>query len=87
MRLRRFPRPVLLLALTSLSADISSEMLYPVLPMFLTTRLGAPGSVVGVAEGIAEATQNIVQGGSGWLDADQGLRRPSDFSTFTAWSG
>src|SRR2546429_5330422 len=48
-------------------------MLYPVLPLFLTTRLGAPASAVGVVEGIAEATQNVVQGGSGWL-ADR-LRR------------
>ena len=63
----RFPRSVVLLTFTSLFADISTEMLYPVLPLFLTTRLGAPGSVVGVIEGIAEATQNVVQGGSGWL--------------------
>src|SRR6266508_1225632 len=73
MRLPSFPRPVILLTFTSLFADISSEMLYPVLPLFLTTRLGAPASVVGIVEGIAEATQNIVQGGSGWL-ADR-LRR------------
>ncbi len=67
MRSPRFPRSVVLLAFTSLFADISTEMLYPVLPLFLTTRLGAPGSVVGLIEGIAEATQNVVQGGSGWL--------------------
>src|SRR5215472_9149907 len=56
-----------LLALTSLFADISSEMLYPILPIFLTQTLHATGSVVGLVEGIAEATQNIVQGFSGWL--------------------
>jgi hypothetical protein len=47
-----------LLALASLFADISTEMLYPVLPIFLTQVLNASGSVVGLAEGIAEATQN-----------------------------
>ena len=41
-------------------------MPYPVLPIFLTQELGAPASVVGVVEGAAEATQNIVQGVSGW---------------------
>src|SRR5579863_2799083 len=56
-----------LLAFASLFADISSEMLYPILPIFLTQVLHASGSVVGVVEGIAAATQNIVQGFSGWL--------------------
>lgn len=56
-----------LLALTSLFADISSEMLYPILPIFLTQNLRASGSIVGIIEGIAETTQNIVQGFSGWL--------------------
>jgi hypothetical protein len=58
-------RNTVLLAFASLFADISSEMLYPILPIFLTQVLHASGSVVGV-EGIAEATQNVVQGFSGW---------------------
>jgi MFS family permease len=60
-------RNTVLLAFASLFADISSEMLYPILPIFLTQVLGASGSVVGLVEGLAEATQNIVQGLSGWL--------------------
>lgn len=56
-----------LLAFASLFADISSEMLYPILPIFLTQVLHGSGSVVGVVEGIAEATQNVAQGFSGWL--------------------
>lgn len=56
-----------LLALTSLFADISTEMLYPVLPVYLTQTLKAGGSAVGIIEGIATATQNIVQGFSGWF--------------------
>jgi MFS family permease len=56
-----------LLALTSLFADISSEMLYPILPIFLTQNLKVGGSIVGIVEGVAETTQNIVQGFSGWL--------------------
>jgi hypothetical protein len=37
------------------------------LPVFLTQTLHASGSVVGLVEGVAQATQNIVQGFSGWL--------------------
>jgi MFS family permease len=60
-------RDTFYLALASLFADISTEMLYPILPVFLTQTLNASGSVVGLVEGIAQATQNIVQGFSGWL--------------------
>src|ERR1035437_2643048 len=56
-----------LLALSSLFADISSEMLYPVLPVFLTQTLKATGSIVGLVDGFAQAVQNIVQGFSGAL--------------------
>jgi len=54
-----------LLALTSLFADISTEMLYPILPIYLTQILKASGSVVGIIEGIAGTTQNLIQGVSG----------------------
>jgi sugar phosphate permease len=57
----------LLLALASLFADVSTEMLYPVLPIFLTQTLNASGSIVGLVDGFAQATQNIVQGFSGTL--------------------
>ncbi|MFZ0840096.1 MAG: hypothetical protein WAM77_21735 [Xanthobacteraceae bacterium] len=52
-------RETFLLAFASLFADISTEMLYPVLPIFLTQTLGATGSVVGLIDGFAQATQNI----------------------------
>ena len=65
--LRWISKNTVLLAFTSPFADISSEMLYPVLPIFLTQTLRARGSVVGLVEGVAQATQNIAQGFSGWL--------------------
>src|SRR5438105_9193727 len=64
------------LALASFFADISTELLYPVLPVFLTQTLQASGSIVGLVEGVAEATQNIAQGLSGWL-SDALQRRKS----------
>ncbi len=51
-------------------------MLYPVLPVFLTQTLKASGSVVGLVDGFALATQNIVQGFSGAL-SDKLHRRKS----------
>jgi MFS family permease len=76
MRLPKLPGAIYLLALTSLFGDISSEMLYPILPLFITRDLAAPASVVGIIEGVAEATQNIVQGGSGWLADRMGRSKP-----------
>jgi MFS family permease len=60
-------RNTVLLAFASLFSDVSSEMLYPILPIFLTQILRGGGSVVGLVEGVAQATQNVVQGFSGWL--------------------
>jgi MFS family permease len=60
-------RDTFLLAFSSLFADISTEMLYPVLPVFLTQTLRATGSIVGLVDGFAQAAQNIVQGFSGAL--------------------
>jgi len=60
-------RNTFLLAFASLFSDVSTEMLYPVLPVFLTQTLKASGSIVGVVDGFAQATQNIVQGFSGTL--------------------
>ncbi len=56
-----------LLAFVSFFADISTEMLYPVLPIFLTQNLKSGGSIVGLIEGVAIATQYIIQGFSGYL--------------------
>jgi MFS family permease len=66
----------LLLAFASLFSDISTEMLYPILPIYLTQYLKATGSIVGIIEGIAQATQNIVQGFSGWLSDKLQRRKP-----------
>jgi MFS family permease len=69
-------RNTFLLACTSLCADISTEMLYPILPVFLTQTLQASGSVVGLIDGFAQATQNIVQGFAGTLSDKLQKRKP-----------
>jgi hypothetical protein len=47
--------------------DVSSEMGYPLVPLFLSNQLGASKSVVGLIEGIAEATASLLKLGSGAL--------------------
>jgi MFS family permease len=67
---------VFLLAFTSLFSDISTEMLYPILPVFLTQTLHAGGTVVGLVDGFAQAMQNIVQGFAGALSDRLQRRKP-----------
>src|SRR5262249_27247493 len=55
---------------------ISTEMLYPVLPVFLTETLGAKPTAIGIIEGVAVAAQNVVQGLSGWLSDKFRRRKP-----------
>lgn len=65
-----------LLAIASVFADVSTEMLRPILPVFLTQVLNANGTIVGLIDGFAQATQNIVQGLSGTLSDRLQKRKP-----------
>ena len=58
---------IILLGLTSLLTDIASEMVYPLIPFFLTVRLGASPAVLGVIEGLAESVASILKAFSGYL--------------------
>jgi len=55
--------------------DVSSEMVHALLPLFLVTSLGASTVVVGLIEGLAEATASIVKVFSGWLSDRWGNRK------------
>lgn len=65
---------VLRLGLVSFFADVSSEMLYPLMPIFLTSVLGAPVAAVGLIEGAAEAVASLLKTVSGRV-ADRTGRR------------
>jgi len=69
------PKNVFVLGLVSLFNDIASEMIYPIIPIFLTSVLGAPVSVVGLIEGVAEATASIMKFLSGYLSDKIGRRK------------
>ena len=62
----KLPRTVKALAAVSLLTDASSEMIYPLLPAFLTATLGVGAAWVGVIEGAADAVASLLKLASGW---------------------
>jgi MFS family permease len=74
---------VVIIGFASLFSDISGEMIYPILPLFLTQTLGAPATVVGLVEGIAVGTGNAIGGFSGWISDRLGRRKPVAFFGYT----
>jgi len=64
---RALPRNIWAVSLTSFFMDVSSEMVLNVLPLFLTSVLGVRTGVIGLIEGIAEATASLLKLFSGWL--------------------
>ncbi|HMY47773.1 MAG TPA: MFS transporter, partial [Leptospiraceae bacterium] len=68
-------RPIILLSLVSLFTDIASEMLYPVMPIYLGS-IGFSVFYIGVLEGFAEATAGLSKGYFGNLSDAIGRRLP-----------
>jgi Na+/melibiose symporter-like transporter len=67
---------VVKLGLISFFADVASEMLYPITPLFLTTVLGASVTSVGIIEGIAESIASLLKTYSGFWSDSISRRRP-----------
>ena len=74
-KIRKFPRNVWAVSLTSFFMDISSEMVINILPLFLSNVLGVKTNIIGIIEGIAEATASILKVFSGWLSDKLGGRK------------
>ena len=72
---KRIPRNVWILSITSFLTDISSEMLFNLLPLFLVNVLGVRIAVVGLIEGLAETTASLIKLGSGALSDYLGNRK------------
>ena len=66
-RIRDLPRNIWAVSLTSFFMDISSEMVINILPLFLSNVLGVKTNIIGLIEGIAEATASLLKMISGWL--------------------
>ena len=72
----RLGRNVVTLGGVSLLTDVATEMAYPLLPIFLTTVLGASATALGAIEGVAESTASLLKLVSGWLSDRLPGRKP-----------
>jgi len=72
----RLGRNVIALGAVSFLTDVSSEMIYPLLPVFLTAVLGADAAFVGAIEGAAETTAALLKLASGWWSDKVRRRKP-----------
>lgn len=67
LNLRELPRNIWAVSFTSFFMDISSEMVINILPLFLSNVLGIRTNIIGIIEGVAEATASLLKVFSGWL--------------------
>ena len=75
-------RPVFILGVVSFLTDVSSEMVYPLVPLFLTSVLGAPLTAVGIIEGLAEGGASLFKTVGGWASDRLRMRRPLVFAGY-----
>jgi MFS family permease len=72
----KLDRNVFFAGVVSFFMDVSSEMVYSLIPIFLSSVLGVNKTLIGVIEGIAETTASLVKLFSGWLSDKLGRRKP-----------
>ncbi|HEX8775850.1 MAG TPA: MFS transporter [Pyrinomonadaceae bacterium] len=74
-RYNRLPRNVFIISLVSLLNDASSEIIYPLLPLFLSSLLGAPPAAIGLIEGAAESVSSLLKLFAGYISDRRGRRK------------
>jgi len=80
---RGITKNVFALGVVSALTDMSTEMIYPLLPIFLTSVLGVGTAFVGMIEGIAESTASVLKLFSGWLSDRLGKRKALAVAGYT----
>ena len=70
---------IVLIGLVSFFADLSTEMVYPLIPIYLTTVFGATPALVGVIEGIAESLASLMKVFSGYATDKYRKKKPIAF--------
>jgi MFS family permease len=70
-----FGKNVTIAGLVSFFMDVSSEMIYPLVPLFLSNVLGVNKSLIGLIEGVAESTASLLKVFSGWFSDRIGNRK------------
>ena len=72
---RALPRAVILLGVTSLFTDVATEMVFPLLPVFISS-LGGGATFLGLIEGLADATSSLLKLAAGYLGDRPGRKKP-----------
>lgn len=70
---------IIFLGLISFFMDISSEMVYPIIPLYLVSAFGATPAIVGIIEGIAESTAGLLKVFSGYVTDKYKCKKPVAF--------
>ncbi|HBH12687.1 MAG: Major facilitator superfamily MFS_1 transporter [Clostridiales bacterium 38_11] len=70
---------VVFLGLVSFFADISAEMVYPIIPLYLTSVFGATPALIGIIEGIAESIASLLKVFSGYITDKYNNKKPIAF--------
>lgn len=77
-------RNIIALGLVSFFSDISSEMVYPIIPLYLTSVFGATPAIVGIIEGIAESVASLLKVFSGYITDKHKKKKQIAFSGYAA---
>ena len=75
---------VIILGLVSFFSDISAEMVYPIIPLYLTAAFGATPVLIGFIEGIAESLASLLKVFSGYITDKWGRKKPIAFVGYAA---
>ena len=75
---------VIFIGLVSFFADLSTEMVYPLIPLYLTTVFGATPALVGLIEGIAESLASLLKVFSGYIADKYRKKKPVAFVGYAA---
>lgn len=83
-RVKRAVSNIVLIGLVSLFIDMSTEMVYPLIPLYLTAALGATPAIVGVIEGIAESIASLLKVLSGYIGDVRHNKKKLVFAGYSA---
>lgn len=75
---------IIFLGLVSFFSDISSEMIYPIIPIYLVSAFGATPALVGIIEGVAESLASLLKVFSGYVTDKRNNKKAMAFSGYAA---
>src|SRR5574344_1576887 len=82
MKKKKIFNNIFFLGLVSFFADISTEMVYPLIPLYLTSVFGATPTLVGIIEGLAESVASLLRVFSGYISDKYKRKKPLAFMCY-----